>query len=283
MYDNYAFRKYEEPTEDLNELNILKLITDLIVKEGRFNSNVSLETNKAYNNKSSYYKHCNKKGHIKDKYFNKYLELRNNYSNSSNTSYKNKYNNKRFKKPKVIFKKKYSTKAIMSALLVDNNKIITESNNKSLLENNKNLSPNSLNKDVKPNINIKTTKKELEFFNIIKDKVINNKNYSINSNYNLVLDSSTSEHYTPYKDYLIDYKPVYNKSVIITNSVKLLIKGIGHILIFINKDKFLIRNVNYVPNIKSILISSKELTNKGWELLFKKDLALLSYNRKIIT
>jgi Pol polyprotein, beta-barrel domain len=150
---------------------------------------------------------------------------------------------------------------IINTLLVNNNKIITEFNNKSLLKNNKNLSPNSLNKDIKPNNNIKTTKKELEFFNIIKDKVINNKNYFISSsNYNLILDSSTSEYYTLYKDYLIDYKLVYNKSVIIANNVKLLNKGIGHILILINKDKFLIRNVNYVLNIKT---SSKELINKG--------------------
>jgi Pol polyprotein, beta-barrel domain len=219
------------------------------------------------NNKSSYYKHYNKKGYIKDKYFIKYLELRNNYSNSNNTN-KNKYNKKGFKKPKVIFKKKYFTKAIISALLVNNNKIITESNNKPLL-NNKDLGSCSLIKDL--NLN-----KDLEPNN----KVINN--YSISNN-NLILDSGALKHYTPYKDYLIDYKPVYNKSVIIVNSVKLLIKGIGHILILINKDKLLIRNVNYIPNIKTTLISSKELINKDWEILFKKDIALLSYNNKIIT
>ena len=82
---------------------------------------------------------------------------------------------------------------------------------------------------------------------------------------------------------MTDYKPIYNKSVIIANGIKLPIKGIGHIPVFINKDTFLIRNVNYVPNIKTTLISSKELTNKGWEILFKKDLAILSYNKNIIT
>jgi hypothetical protein len=107
LYNNYVSRKYKELTEDLNKLNILKLITDLIIKKGRFNFNVSLEVNKAYNNKSSYYKYCNKKGYIENKYFIKYLELRNNYSNFSNIN-KNKNNNykKGFKKPKVIFKKK---------------------------------------------------------------------------------------------------------------------------------------------------------------------------------
>ena len=46
---------------------------------------------------------------------------------------------------------------------------------------------------------------------------------------------------------------------------------------------FLIRNINYIPNIKTTLISSKELTNKGQEILFKKNIALLSYNNNIIT
>jgi hypothetical protein len=90
------------------------------------------------------------------------------------------------------------------------------------------------------------------------------------------------EYYTPYKDYLLNYKPIYNKSVIITNRVKLLIKGVNNIPVFINKDTFLIKNINYVLNIKTTLISSKELTNKGWEILFKDNLALLNYNNKVI-
>ena len=97
------------------------------------------------------------------------------------------------------------------------------------------------------------------------------------------MDSGASEHYTPYKDHLINYKPVFNKSVIIANGVKLPIKGIGNIPVLINNFAFLIKDVNYVPNIKHTLISSKELTNKGWEILFKNDLAILSYNSKIIT
>ena len=114
-------------------------------------------------------------------------------------------------------------------------------------------------------------------------KAINNNFNNNNINKGLILDSGASEYYTPYKDYLLDYKPVYNKSVIIANGVKLPIKGIGNIPIFINKDILLIKNVNYVPNIKTTLISSKELTNKGWEILFKKDLVILSYNNKTIT
>ena len=65
----------------------------------------------------------------------------------------------------------------------------------------------------------------------------------------------------PYKDILLNYKPINNKSVIIANKVKLFIKGIKNILVIINNKTLFIKNVNYVPNIKTTLISSKELTN----------------------
>ena len=267
-FDSYASRKYEELTEDINEINIIKLITDLISEEGRFNSNINLEANKAsYNNNQSYCKHCNKKGHIEDKCYIKYPELKNNYSSSNINKNKNKNKYKEVsKEPKNIFKKQQSTKAIMSTLLVDNNINTNIINNSTLLKtiNNNNFS-----------------KEEKEFFNIIKEKVINKSN--IINNKSLILDSGASEHYTPYKDYLLDYKPINNKSVIIANGIKLPIKGIGNIPVYINNYMFLIKNVNYVPNIKTTLISSKELTNKGWEILFKNDLAILSYNNKIIT
>ncbi len=91
--------------EDLKEINILKLITDLISEEGRLKNNINLEANKtSFNNNQSYYKYYNKKGHIEDKYYIKYQELKNNYSNS-NTNKNIKYK-KGLKKPKIIFKKK---------------------------------------------------------------------------------------------------------------------------------------------------------------------------------
>jgi hypothetical protein len=186
----------------------------------------------------------------------------------------------------------------MSALLEDNN-IINNFNNINLNkvdtstslkigEDNNSTSNRTSFKITKESAkNYNPSKKELEFMDILKEKVIKRaKALSYNdNNFNnaLILDLGASEHYTPYKDILLDYKPVNNKSVIIANGVKLPIKGIGHIPIFINKDTFLIKNVNYVPNIKITLISLKELTNKGWEILFKEDIAVLSYNNKIIT
>ena len=179
----------------------------------------------------------------------------------------------------------------MSAILVENtlNNSIKESkdnielsnklNSLKLSKDNKNISKSSKNSKLNP------TKEELEFLEIIKDKALKKANNPKGSLFNkgLILDSSTSKYYTPYKDYLLNYKPVYNKSVIIANSVTLPIKGIGDIPIFIRKDTFYIKNVNYVPNIKTTLISSKELTNKGQEILFKEDIVILSYNNKVIT
>ena len=279
QYNSYASRKYEELTEDLDEINISKLVSDLILEEGRFNSNINLEANKtSFNNNQSYCKHYNKKGHIEDKCFIKYPELRNNYSNSNNKNTSKKYY-KSTKKPKVIYKKKQSTKAIISALLDDNN-IINNLNNINL---NKVDTSTSLTKGK----SAKNSKEELEFMDILKEKVIKRaKALSYNNNFNnkaLILDLGAFKHYTPYKDILLDYKPINYKSVIIANGVKLPIKGIGHIPIFINKETFLIKNVNYIPNIKTTLISLKELTNKGQEILFKEDKAILSYNNKIIT
>ncbi len=164
----------------------------------------------------------------------------------------------------------------MSAFLEENSTNINSTNKANYTKSiNK---PNNIN----PLKITKPSKEELEFLDIIKESTIKKANKVFN-NKGLILDSSASEYYTPYKDYLLDYKLVNNKSVIIANGVKLLIKGIGHIPIIINKDPFLIKNVNYIPNIKTTLISSKELTNKGWEILFKKDIAELSYNNKIIT
>jgi hypothetical protein len=96
------------------------------------------------------------------------------------------------------------------------------------------------------------------------------------ANYKLILDSGASEHYTPIKEWLIDYKEVLNKTIIIANGTKVPIKGIGNIPIIIGNKDVLIKDVYYIPSLKTTLISSKELTNKGWNILFKDNTAELS-------
>ena len=110
---------------------------------------------------------------------------------------------------------------------------------------------------------------------ILKNKVIKrtkalsyNNNFKNNNNKVLILDSGISKYYTPYKDILLDYKPINNKSIIITNGIKLSIKDIRNIPVIINNKTLFIKNINYILNIKIILISLKELINKDWEILF---------------
>ena len=111
---------------------------------------------------------------------------------------------------------------------------------------------------------------------ILKNKVIKrakalsyNNDFKNNNNKALILDLGASEYYTPYKDILLDYKLINNKLVIIANRIKLSIKGIGNISVIINNKTLFIKNINYIPNIKTILISLKELINKDWKILFK--------------
>ena len=112
--------------------------------------------------------------------------------------------------------------------------------------------------------------------NIFKNKVIKktkafsyNNNFKNNNNKVFILDLKVFKYYIPYKNILLDYKPINNKLVIIANRIKLLIKDIENILIIINNKTLFIKNINYIPNIKIILISLKELINKDWEILFK--------------
>jgi len=65
-----------------------------------------------------------------------------------------------------------------------------------------------------------------------------------------------------YKDILLNYKSINNKLIIIANKIKLFIKDIKNILVIINNKTLFIKNVNYIPNIKIILINLKELINK---------------------
>ncbi|CZS92721.1 uncharacterized protein RCO7_11482 [Rhynchosporium graminicola] len=95
--------------------------------------------------------------------------------------------------------------------------------------------------------------------------------YATIYNYRIVLDSGASEYYTPNKSWLLDYKPISKKSITIANSDILPIISRGDIPIITREgDRVLIKDVNYVPSLKTTLLSSKELTNKDWKVTFNK-------------
>jgi len=213
-FDSFVSRKYEELAKDLSNIDISKLIADLISEEARMNATIELEANKGIKTKGPYCKHCNKAGHLESKCYTKYPELKPKKS-------RNNKNNPE-KEAKDESTKKESSKVIMSAF----------------------------------------------------DTIINYKGSSTK----LILDSGATEHYTPNKDWLIDFKEVNNKSITIANGEKLPIKGIGNIPIKVNNKELLITRVNYIPNLKTTLISPKELTNKGWLVQLKGNKAILSHS-----
>jgi hypothetical protein len=104
---------------------------------------------------------------------------------------------------------------------------------------------------------------------IFKNKIIKktkalsyNNDFKNNNNKVLILDSRVFKYYMPYKNILLDYKLINNKLIIIVNGIKLSIKDIRNIPVIINNKTLFIKNINYILNIKIILISLKELINK---------------------
>jgi hypothetical protein len=188
------------------------------LEEARMTSNTDLEANKAFKPNKGFYKHYNKKGHIKLKCFIKYPKLRKPYNkNNKNKDKRNKDNSESFNNKDI---KNESSKVVISAFIS----------------------------------------------NTIKGDL----------NYKLVLDSGATKHYIAIKEWLIDYKPVNNRFISIVNSIKMLIKGVGNIPIIIKGINITIKDVYYIPSLKITLISSKELTNKGWTILFKDNIAEIS-------
>ena len=234
-FDSLASRKYEDISSNLNNINISKLISELISEEACMNSN-NLEANKVYNKSNTipYCKHCNKRGHLESKCYIKYPELSNNSNTNSNSNSKNKTKNKN--------KNKSNTK--------DNN---TKGSDKTLmLASTKNSTITSSNNTISYSIS----------------------SFYSNSNNTIILDSGASEHFTPNKEWLLDYKPIANRYITIANGTKCPLLGVGKIPILTsNNTEILVTEVNYVPDIKTTLLSTKVLANKGWRVTIEDDIA----------
>ncbi|KAF7961227.1 hypothetical protein EAE96_000893 [Botrytis aclada] len=90
-------------------------------------------------------------------------------------------------------------------------------------------------------------------------------NKSYKSKYKFILDSGATEHYSPNKEWFMNYKPLNNHSITVANGKKLRINGIGDIPILINnKSEVILQGVYHIPNIASTLISSNKIAQKGW-------------------
>ncbi len=98
-----------------------------------------------------------------------------------------------------------------------------------------------------------------------------------------IIDSGASEHLTNDKDILVDYKTVINQEVTVANGCKMQIAGIGSIPIICNGQKLLVSNVYYVPDVAANLISTNQLTKKGWKIQFDNNGCKLKYQSKNMT
>ena len=69
-FNSFSSRKYEEIAKDLSNIDLSKLISDLISEESRINASSGLEANKVRsNNNNSFCIHYKRKGYIKAKYY----------------------------------------------------------------------------------------------------------------------------------------------------------------------------------------------------------------------
>ncbi|TVY41214.1 hypothetical protein LCER1_G009011 [Lachnellula cervina] len=66
-FDAFSSRKYKEVTKNIKNIDITKLISDIISEEARLKSNTISSANKTTSNKIPLYRHCGKRGHIEPK------------------------------------------------------------------------------------------------------------------------------------------------------------------------------------------------------------------------
>jgi hypothetical protein len=97
----------------------------------------------------------------------------------------------------------------------------------------------------------------------------------------LILESGASEYYTYNRDWFLNYNKISNKNIKTASGHVILVIGQGDVPIKIANNSsytdMVIKGVFYMPGLKVILISSKELTNKGWVIIFKAQKTMVSH------
>lgn len=91
---------------------------------------------------------------------------------------------------------------------------------------------------------------------------------------NWYVDSGASVHMTNNIHLLDNLKKVQNREIIVANSARLTVRGVGDIKIKINtptgEKSLIIRDVNYVPEMCANLISVHQLVRDGYRVIFNE-------------
>ncbi|TVY50361.1 hypothetical protein LCER1_G008756, partial [Lachnellula cervina] len=201
-FDAFSSRKYKEVTKNIKNIDITKLISDIISEEARLKSDTISSANKTTSNKIPLCRHCGKRGHIEPKCWDKYPELRTKLSRQN-------------KKPRSsnnsTSEKTESTKAVMMTL----------------------VSHGLVNQETSLVYNGLSDQETSLVYNGLNDQ--ESKFYKTQ----LILDSGASKHYTFNKDWLLNYKSISNKTVLGKGSIpvkannnELIIKDIFYNIIF---------------------------------------------------
>ncbi|TVY50312.1 hypothetical protein LCER1_G007984 [Lachnellula cervina] len=75
-FDAFSSRKYKEVTKNIKDIDITKLISDIISEEARLKSDTISSANKTTSNRIPLCRHCGKRGYIEPKCWDKYPKLR---------------------------------------------------------------------------------------------------------------------------------------------------------------------------------------------------------------
>jgi hypothetical protein len=93
---------------------------------------------------------------------------------------------------------------------------------------------------------------------------------SVLSSNKLVLDSGASNHFTPNKDWLLNFEDL-SSSITVANKTKAPLLGKGDIPILYKGRELLLTGVYYVPSLATTLVSAHALADKGWTISLNKD------------
>ncbi|XP_076907395.1 uncharacterized protein LOC143563820 [Bidens hawaiensis] len=85
------------------------------------------------------------------------------------------------------------------------------------------------------------------------------------------LDSSCSNHMYCSKDKFVNFDESFNTTVKLGNNIRMNVRGKGSVKLSLNRTKFVITDVYYIPDLKNCLLSIGQLQQNGLSFLFQSN------------